>query len=101
KMFNCLGSHVDRIEFFQECMYFLMAGCGTGFSVQLHHIAKLPKINQRLKGTKTFVVADEIEGWSNAFGVLISSFVDDAYDTPWKEYQGYIINFDLSLVRPE
>ena len=42
KMYNCLSSYVDRIQFFQECMYFLLCGCGTGFSVQWHHVEKLP-----------------------------------------------------------
>ena len=32
---------LDRVRFFQECMYLLLCGCGTGFSVQKHHIAKL------------------------------------------------------------
>ena len=40
---NCIASYVDRTRFFQECFWLLLCGCGTGFSVQKHHVAKLPK----------------------------------------------------------
>ena len=76
--------------------------CGVGFSVQNHHISKLPLIYQRIKGTKTFVVEDSIEGWSDAFGVLCNSYFErSSCASKYKQYSGYIINFDLSLIRPE
>ena len=31
RMFNCISSFCDRPRFFQECMYLLLCGCGTGF----------------------------------------------------------------------
>lgn len=99
KMYNCLTSYCDRLAFFQECMYWLLCGCGVGFSVQKHHIDKLPGIQKRMYGTKTFVVPDSIEGWSDAFGILMSSFA--ASDPTFPEYQGYVVHFDLSLIRPE
>ena len=37
RIYNCLSSYCDRIQFFQECMYWLLCGCGTGFSVQTQH----------------------------------------------------------------
>lgn len=101
KMYNCVSSYVDRKEFFQECMYLLLCGCGTGFSVQYHHIDRLPKLAQRDGDAKTFVILDSIEGWSDAIGALISSFVSKKYKTPFSRYQGHHIAFDYSLIRPK
>jgi ribonucleoside-diphosphate reductase alpha chain len=42
RMYNCIASYCDRLRFFQECFWLLLCGCGTGFSVQKHHVAKLP-----------------------------------------------------------
>ena len=52
KMFNCLSTYADRAKFFQETMYWLLCGCGVGFSVQKHHIAKLPSIKKRSNRSK-------------------------------------------------
>ena len=98
RMYNCVTSYCDRLRFFQECMYLLLCGCGAGFSVQKHHIAKLPILVKRKAGTKKFVVPDSIEGWSDAVGVLISSYFDQ--DELFPEYTGKDINFDFSEVRP-
>lgn len=97
--YNCLTSYCDRVEFFQECMYWLLCGCGTGFSVQNKHIKRLPKLCHRSKEAKVFVVPDSIEGWSDAFGVLISSYVKE--DATFPEYQGHQVHFDLSKIRPK
>jgi ribonucleoside-diphosphate reductase alpha chain len=101
RLYNCTATYVDRVRSFQEIMYLLLCGCGVGFSVQYKHISKLPNITKRTKGTKTFVVPDNIEGWADAFGILISSYVEEGQETPFPEYQGYEIRFDLSLIRPE
>lgn len=101
KMYNCLSSYVDRIDFFQECMYLLLCGCGTGFSVQFHHIAELPPIAPRDKQAKTFVILDSIEGWSDAVGALIASYVPAGYETSYKNFQGHHIAFDFSQIRPK
>lgn len=99
RMYNCVSSHVNRPEFFQECMYLLLCGCGAGFSVQKHHVAQLPKLKKRHnKKSKVFVVPDSIEGWSDAFGVLLSSYLEK--DAPYPEYQGCHVAFDFSQVRP-
>ena len=42
KIYNCISSYCDRPRFFQECTWLLLNGCGTGFSVQRHHVDKLP-----------------------------------------------------------
>jgi len=99
KIYNCLSSYADRLKFFQECMYLLLCGCGTGFSVQWHHVEKLPEFAPRTKGAKTFVIPDEIEGWADAIGVLLSSFVASGFEATFPEYQGYHVAFDYSLIR--
>jgi ribonucleoside-triphosphate reductase len=101
RAYNCCASYVDRVSFFQECMYLLLCGCGAGFSVQKQHVAQLPIIRKRTKGTKTFIVPDKIEGWADAFGVLISSFISEEGKSSFPEYEGYEIRFDLSQIRPE
>lgn len=100
RMFNCVSGHVSRPEFFQECMYLLLCGCGVGFSVQKQHIAQLPKLKKRFsKKSKVFAVPDNIEGWSDAFGVLLSSYLEK--DAPFPEYQGCHVAFDFSKIRPK
>lgn len=99
RAYNCVSSYCDRAEYFQQCMYLLLCGCGTGFSVQKHHIAKLPKIQAPTLGMKTFIIPDTIEGWSDAIGIMVGSYFVDG-DPKWKEYEGYEIEFDYSLIRP-
>jgi len=101
RIYNCAVTYLDRIRAFQEIMFMLMMGCGVGFSAQTKHIAKLPKLSARNKGTKTYIVPDTSEGWADSFGVLLSSYVAEGYDTTFPEYQGYKVYFDYSLVRPE
>lgn len=99
KMYNCASSYADRPAFFQEAMYLLLCGCGVGFSVQKRHIAKLPNIQKRsAKEVKLFQVPDSIEGWADAFGVLLSSYFAERGTFP--EYQGVQVHFDFSLIRP-
>jgi len=98
RIYNCITSYIDRLRFFQECMFLLLCGCGTGFSVQKHHIAKLPNLIKEKRGSKKFVIPDSIEGWSDAVGVLVSSYFDQ--DELFPEYNGKSVNFDYSLIRP-
>jgi len=100
RMYNCSVSHCDRAAFFQECMYLLLCGCGVGFSVQSHHIAKLPKVHKRYeKKVKVFQVPDTIEGWADAFGVLFSSYFVDGGTFP--DYKGCQVHFDFNKIRPK
>lgn len=99
RMYNCSVSHCDRPLFFQEAMYMLLCGCGVGFSVQEHHIAKLPKVTKPSNHVKIFVVPDSIEGWADAFGVLLSSYF--VSNQPFPEYTGKTVHFDFSNIRPK
>jgi len=100
RMYNCTASYIDRVRFFAEGFWLLMSGCGVGFSVQKHHIAKLPNLisktqrDARLK--KIHVVEDSIEGWAEAVHVLTKSYL------PTNEDEArYCIGFHYDQVRPE
>jgi len=100
RMYNCSVSHADRPSFFNETMYLLLCGCGVGFSVQRHHIAKLPQVARRSqKKVKIFQVPDTIEGWADSFAVLLSSYFTEGATHP--EYRGCQVHFDFSKVRPK
>ena len=98
RIYNCITSFCDRLRFFQECMYLLLCGCGTGFSVQKHHVQNLPPLVKEKRGTKRYTIPDTIEGWSDAVGLLVSSYFDQKELFP--EYVGKNINFDYSEIRP-
>ena len=98
RIYNCIASYIDRPRFFQECMYLLLCGCGTGFSVQKHHVEKLPKLVHKKEGSKKFTIPDTIEGWSDAVGVLVSSYFEKCDLFP--EYEGKNVTFDYSEIRP-
>ena len=98
RVYNCIASYADRLRFFQECMYLLLCGCGVGFSVQKHHVDKLPRLVWKKDGTKKYTIPDTIEGWSDAIGVLISSYFEDSDLFP--EYTEKNVNFDFSEIRP-
>lgn len=99
RMFNCTVLHLTKPEFFQKILYLGLSGCGVGVSLLKPFVNLLPKIKGRSNGTKTFVVQDTIEGWSDALGVLLSSYF--CSDHPFPEYSGYEIKFDYSLIRPK
>lgn len=99
KMYNCLSTYIDRAEVFGEIFYSSLCGCGVGFSVQKHHIAKLPNIVQRTKAPKIHVVEDSIEGWADALDALMASYFEESKKHP--EYRGHRIYFDLGKIRPK
>lgn len=93
RMFNCSFSPVDRLTFFREYFYLLLAGCGCGFSVQKHHVSRLPLFPRRSAEmdlpVRHFPVPDTIEGWGDALHELILSFCE-----------GYKVEFNFSGIRP-
>ena len=100
RVYNCAFGHISRVRAFSELMYLLLCGCGVGFSVQRHHVAQLPPIarpNRHRK--KTFVIPDSIEGWADAIGVLMSSYLGS--DNRFDEYIGTTVEFDYSQIRPQ
>lgn len=97
---NCSAGWSDRPAFFQEAMYLLLCGAGVGFSVQKQHIAKLPSIIKRSSNkVKVFQPTDDVEGWADTFGVLVSSYFAERGTFP--EYKGRQVHFDLSKIRPK
>jgi ribonucleoside-triphosphate reductase len=103
KIYNCTASYCDRLRFFQECFWLLLCGSGTGFSVQKHHVAKLPNLEHDIpdnnEGIK-YVVEDSIEGWADALGVLLSSYFSKPIEE-FKIYKNAYVVFDYSNIRPK
>lgn len=93
RLFNCAFSAADRVEFFREYFFLLLAGVGCGFSVQRHHVENLPLLPVRAGEMDLTVVhhtvADTIEGWADALHALWRSHLD-----------GYKVEFNFSAVRP-
>ena len=102
KIYNCTASYCDRPRFFQECFWLLLCGSGTGFSVQKHHVAKLPSLEHDVEeGQATkYVIDDSIEGWADALGVLLSSYFSKPVDE-FKQYKNVHVVFDYSNIRPK
>jgi len=102
KIYNCTSSYCDRLRFFQECFWLLLCGSGTGFSVQKHHVAKLPTLEHnppKDQGT-VYLIEDSIEGWADALGVLLSSYFSKPVEE-FKQYKNCHILFDYSNIRPQ
>ena len=75
-------------------MFLLLSGCGVGYSVQQHHINKLPTIAKPYtKRSKRFVIGDSIEGWSDAVKVLVKTYLSDKKLSK--------VNFDYTCIRPK
>jgi len=102
KVYNCTASYCDRLRFFQECFWLLLCGSGTGFSVQKHHVAKLPTLEHEVEEGQAvkYVIEDSIEGWANALGVLLSSYFSKPVEE-FKQYKNTHVVFDYSNIRPK
>ena len=88
--YNCSYVPVDSPRAFDETMYILMCGTGVGFSVERHHIEKLPIVNEDMHQTDTIIkVGDSRPGWAKSLRELISLL-----------YAGQIPQWDISEVRP-
>ncbi len=62
RLYNCSFLPVDHIDAFSETMFLLLSGCGVGYSVQLHNIAKLPGvIKPHTRRVRRFVFGASIE----------------------------------------
>lgn len=74
RMFNCSFLPVDDFRSFSEAMFLLLSGCGVGFSVQSHHVDKLPEIKIPTR-EKRYLVNDSIEGWADAVHMLMKAYL--------------------------
>ena len=92
RIYNCAYMPIDHIASFSECMFLLLGGTGVGFSVQRHHIDKLPEIQKpNSKRSRRYLIGDSIEGWSDSIKTLMQSYFKG----------GTRIKFDFSDIRPK
>ena len=92
RIFNCAYMPVDDIRSFSEAMFLLLGGTGVGFSVQQHHVDKLPEIRKPNENrTRRFLVNDSIEGWADAVKALMNSYFKGTSK----------LRFDYSDIRPK
>ena len=91
RIYNCAYLPVDDIRAFSETMFLLLGGTGVGYSVQYHHVEKLPAIHKALKHRR-FLVGDSLEGWADAVKVLLKGYFG---------ISEYIPDFDYSDIRPK
>lgn len=93
RIYNCAYMPIDHVDSFSECMFLLLGGTGVGYSVQEHHVDKLPPVNKPyVKRTKRFLIGDSIEGWADAIKVLMKSYLNGKSSR---------IVFDYSDIRPK
>jgi ribonucleoside-diphosphate reductase alpha chain len=90
RIFNCSYLPIDDWHAFSEIMFLLLGGTGVGYSVQLHHIEKLPEIRKpNPNKKKRFLIGDSIEGWADSIKILMKSYF----------FGGPTIDFDFSDIR--
>ena len=93
RIYNCCFLPIDHIECFPEIMFLLLGGTGVGYSVQKHHVDKLPEIRKPSSSrSRRFLIGDSIEGWADAIKTLIKSYTGDITSRPI---------FDYSDIRPK
>ena len=77
RIYNCAYMPIDHIDSFNECMFLLLGGTGVGYSVQKHHVEKLPPVNKPYtKRKRRFLIGDSIEGWADSIKVLMKSYLN-------------------------
>jgi len=92
RVYNCAYLPIDNVESFNEVMFLLLGGTGVGYSVQYHHVDKLPPVNKPYaKRTRRFLIGDSIEGWADAIKVLMKSYMGERRSSK--------IQFDYSDIR--
>jgi ribonucleoside-diphosphate reductase alpha chain len=92
RIYNCAYLPIDDLRAFGEAMFLLLGGTGVGYSVQKHHVEKLPEIRKpNLDRTRRFLIADSIEGWADAVKALVKSYF----------YGTSKLKFDFSDIRPK
>ena len=83
RVYNCAYLPIDHADAFSETMFLLLGGTGVGFSVQKHHVDKLPEIKRpNPNRTRRYLIGDSIEGWADAIKILIESYLGLKSSTP-------------------
>jgi len=92
RIYNCAYLPIDDWHSFSEVMFLLLGGTGVGYSVQKHHVEKLPEIQKpSSKRSRRFLIGDSIEGWADAVKALIRTYFNG----------GTRLRFDFSDIRPK
>ena len=91
RIYNCAFLPIDDWRAFSECMFLLLGGTGVGYSVQKHHVDKLPEIRRPNNRTRRFLIGDSIEGWADAVKALVKNYFQG----------GDELVFDYSDIRPK
>jgi len=93
RLYNCSFRAIDSLDAFSEIMFLLLGGSGVGYSVQKHHINKLPELKGKLKNKRNrrYLISDSIEGWADAIKVLTEVYFNNKRD----------VTFDYSDIRPK
>ena len=97
RIYNCSAVAIDDPAAFNEIMFLLLSGTGAGYSVQKHHVKKLPSIRTPIypknaqERKKRYLVEDSIMGWANAVKVLMESYFEGTK----------AIDFDFRDIRPK
>ena len=88
---NCAFISADNPAIFWESMFLLLGGSGVGFSVQKHHVEKLPPIIGPSPRPRRYLIGDAIEGWADSIRTLIRAYFEGR-STP---------DFDYRDIRPK
>jgi len=92
RVYNCAYLPMDDWRAFSETMFLLLGGTGVGYSVQYHHVDKLPEIRKpNPNRNRRFLIGDSIEGWADTIKVLMRAYFEGK-STPV---------FDYSDIRPK
>ena len=92
RIYNCAYLPIESVTAFSETMFLLLGGTGVGYSVQQHHVAKLPTVTVPFdKRTRRFLIMDSIEGWADAIKMLMKSYLGNKRSSK--------IDFDYSDIR--
>lgn len=92
RMFNCAFTLINRPEVFGQILFLLLSGCGVGYSVQVQHVNRLPKILRiNRRDVQHHTIQDSIEGWAQAVYNLILAYMNFSH----------YVEFDYSHIRNE
>lgn len=76
RIFNCAYMPAEDYHFFSELMFLLLGGTGMGYSVQSHHVKKLPPVTEpKSRDYHKFQIQDSIVGWADAIKVVAKAYL--------------------------